>query len=95
MKNTATTESTSPNAGLNVSILELAALLRPPPVAVPQYPYMQPQLRIPATVSAGPSSMLLLPSGTIGPYLTLQDFCIQYDITDTVRGKLLDEGYTN
>lgn len=89
----AAAESTSSNTGLNVSILELAALLRPPPAAAPPYPYMQPQ-PIPATNTA-PSPMLLPSSRAIGQYLTLQDFCTQYDITDTVRNKLSDEGYTN
>jgi hypothetical protein len=54
---------------------------------------MQPQ-PIPATNTA-PSPMLLPSSRAIGQYLTLQDFCTQYDITDTVRNKLSDEGYTN
>jgi len=81
-----------PNSGLNVSILELAALLRPPPVAPPPYPYVQPQ---PSSNGAGPSLMLLPTSRTAGPSMTLQDFCTQYDITDNVCKKLFDEGYTN
>ena len=91
MKNAAAAEPTSSNINLNISVLELAALLRP---SSAPYPYMQPPLPGPATNTSTPL-MLLPPSRAIGPYLTLQDFCTQYDFTNIIRNPLLDEGYTN
>jgi hypothetical protein len=91
MKNAVAAEPTSSNTNLNISVLELAALLRPSPAP---YPYMQPPLPVPAT-NTSTSPMLLPPSRAIGLYLTLQDFCTQYDIPDITHNKLVDEGYTN
>ena len=60
---------------------------------MPPYPYMQPQL---APMSAAPISDMLLPSSRlVRPSMPLNEFCSLYKITETVRQKLDDEGYTD
>ena len=83
----------SPSAsGLNISILELATLIRQPqPHFQPFYPHQYP----PAPVAIpGPSLMLLPTSHGVGPSLSLDEFCKHYDLTTEICEKLRNEGFS-
>ena len=83
-----------PPSRLNISVLKLATLMcqGPPP---PPYPYQYPpQPQLPPSLPPGPSLMLLPASQDIGPSLTLEDFCNQFDLPQTICTKLHDEGST-
>jgi hypothetical protein len=83
-----------PPSGLNISVLELATLMRqgPPP---PPYPYQYPPqpLAVPSLAPA-PSLMLLPASQDVGPSLTLEDFCNQFNLPQTICTQLQEEGFT-
>jgi hypothetical protein len=90
-KNTA---APPPPSGLNISVLELATLMHQgfPPLPY-AYPY-PPQPQLPPPLTPGPSLTLLPASRDIGPSLTLEDFCNQFDLPQTICAKLRDEGFT-
>jgi hypothetical protein len=49
---------------------------------------------MPHDIAAPPVSLSLLPiARAAGPSLTLEDFCLQYQVDLGVRQKLFDEGY--
>jgi hypothetical protein len=86
----------SSNSGIgNISIADLVALVRPPAPAMPPYPYMQQPPPLPPLPATSTSDMLLPPSLSIGPSMPLAAFCVKYNITEVVRTKLDDEGYTD
>lgn len=87
----ATTSNTSSSVEFTMSnFLELATILHQPP---PSFPY--PSMASPPDLAQSCfSTMLLPPSRTAGPDLSLQEFCQQYDVSDAVQTKLIDEGYT-
>jgi hypothetical protein len=91
----ATTSSLS-NSGIeNLSIIDLVALVRPPTPAMPPYPYMQKPLPLPPLLTTSTLDILLPPSCSTGPFMSLTVFCVKYNITEVVQTKLDDEGYTD
>jgi hypothetical protein len=88
----AATAASPSTSGLNISILELAMLMRQPqPQFQPFYPHQYP----PTPVAVpGPSLMLLPTSHSVGPSLSLNGFCKQYDLTTAICEKLRNEGFT-
>jgi hypothetical protein len=69
-------------SGLNIFIFELTTLIQQPqPQLQPFYPHQYP----PAPVAVpGPSLMLLPTSHGVGPSLSLNEFCKQYDLTTEI-----------
>jgi hypothetical protein len=61
----------------------------PPLVTAQPYPFAPQAMG----ASSAPLLALLPANRTAGPSLALEDFCSQYQVDDTVRQKLSDEGY--
>ena len=92
----ASSGSSSSNSGIgNLSIADFVALVRPPAPAMPPYPYLQKPPPLPPLPATPASDMLLPPSRSIGPSMPLAAFCFEYNVTEVVRKKLDDEGYTD
>jgi hypothetical protein len=65
---------------------EVFAMFRAPPaIPVPSTPV--------ASTSASAVLMLLPPGGMLGPRLSLEEFCMTYDVSDGVRKRLDENGY--
>lgn len=83
-----------PAAGIPISDLILFANSMRQPVPPQPYPYQYPAP--PPSLLTSPPSLQLLPEyRTAGPSLPLQEFCIQFDVSEAVCHRLREEGFTS